>query len=152
MAQIPFFDNQAWVSIPKLEMVKDDKYIVFKRDEFYQLMGELALPPWVGANGEWLGDDLDCAPLADHINKRAEEACVADAVVIRRQDLFAPPALDAYANAIDVAISLTPYAEMENLDVDVPEAFRRVLRLREVADYFHRQAVLAWDAERKLPD
>lgn len=129
MAQIPFFDNQAWVSIPKLEMVKDDKYIVFKREVFEEMLKHFPA----------------------HIHE-GEFPPVDDAVVIRRQDLFAPPALDAYANAIDVAISLTPYAEMENLDVDVPEAFRRVLRLREVADYFHRQAVLAWDAERKLPD
>jgi hypothetical protein len=66
----------------------DAKYIVFKRDEFYELMGELALPR----------GDVDCAPVAAHIIERAEATAVPDATVIRGQDILAPLALHAYAD------------------------------------------------------
>lgn len=68
------------------------------------------------------------------------EVLVRDAVVIRRQDVFAAPALHAYASAMAVAITLMP---------EGPD--RR--RLIEVADYFHHEATLAEQADfRKLPD
>jgi hypothetical protein len=65
---------------------------------------------------------------------------VPDAVVIRRQDVFAPPALDAYANAITVVIESGCLAIED----------RR--RLQGVADYFHDQAAKSWSEQRKLPD
>jgi hypothetical protein len=67
------------------------------------------------------------------------EDVVYDAVVIRRQDVFAPPALDAYASSIRVAV-----------DLMAPGPTRD--HLKEIADYFHEQAVLAWDTQRKVPD
>jgi len=65
---------------------------------------------------------------------------VEDAVVIRRQDKFAPPALDAYANAITMVI------EAGNLALPSRQ------RLQSIADYFHDQASKAWTESRKLPD
>lgn len=65
---------------------------------------------------------------------------VEDAVVIRRQDKFAPPALDAYANAITMVI------EAGNLALPARQ------RLQQIADYFHDQAAKAWGESRKLPD
>lgn len=66
---------------------------------------------------------------------------VEDAVVIRRQDKFAPPALDAYANAITTVI------EAGNLALPARQ------RLQVVADYFHDQAAKSWsEPMRKLPD
>ena len=62
-----------------------------------------------------------------------------DAVVIRRQDIFAPPALDAYANAMTCVI-----------EASADDRMRR--QLQPIADYFHDQAAKAWTEERKLPD
>lgn len=68
---------------------------------------------------------------------------VEDAVVIRRQDAFAPPALDAYANAIQCVIEvlcngMKPSGKTE--------------QLQGIADYFHDQAAKSWSEQRKLPD
>ena len=100
----------------------EKKYVVFKREDFEHVLrkfssgtGELALLGEVELN---------------------------DAVVIRRQDVFAPPALDAYANAITLAAELL---EKSGVDNDHHG-------LREIADYFHAQAALSWDTDRKLPD
>lgn len=70
---------------------------------------------------------------------------VEDAVVIRRQDVFAPPALDAYANAMAVVIETLRSADVQYEGV-------RVDRLQEIADYFADQAAKAWTESRKLPD
>lgn len=109
----------------KSSVIKDEKYIVFKREDFYQMMGALALPT----------GDVDCAPVAQRIIEVAETTALADAVVIRRQDLFAGPSLHAYAASITIAARLSDEA-----------------RLQPIADYFHEQAILA-DAEGwKVPD
>lgn len=119
----------------------DSKYVVFKREEFFQLMGELAMPPWEHANGEMCGSDADCAPIAAKIQSRVAEVSLDDAVVIRRQDLFAPPALASYANGIAVAIEVMPH------DSPVRQ------QLQDVADYFHEQAEKSWNTDyRKIPD
>lgn len=135
--------QQQMEGMTSMQKVDDQKYIVFKRDAFYQLMGELALPPYLHheeASAQW-----DCAPLAQRIKERAEQECLPDAVVIRRQDVFAAPALEAYANAIQCVIEA---GRGTAIDIDV-----LVLgRLREVADYFHEQACKSYDTpHRKLP-
>ncbi len=127
--------------------VDDQKYIVFKRDEFYEMMGRLGLPPYFGKTSsgrlERAGAHWDCAPIAEDIKADAERTCVPDAVVIRRQDAFAPPALDAYANAIQCVIEVL---QQDGIPTHHDSA------LREIADYFHDQACKAWDSPRKLPD
>jgi hypothetical protein len=117
----------------------DQKYIVFKRNQFYELMGELALPPWTDADGSLLGGDIDCAPLAQHISERAEAVCLSDAVVIRRQDYLASPALASYAANIGMALHLIADPEVRST-------------LQAVADYFQRQSELAAEEGWKLPD
>lgn len=67
-------------------------------------------------------------------------ARVEDAVVIRKQDVFAAPALDAYSNAITCAVELMPD--------DSPHKER----LKDLADFFHQQAVESWIMDRKIPD
>jgi hypothetical protein len=64
---------------------------------------------------------------------------IPDAVVIRRQDKFASPALATYSAMIAVAISL----------IDDDEAR---LGLTRVADYFEDQAKLAAEEGWKIPD
>ena len=61
-----------------------------------------------------------------------------DAVVIRRQDYFAAPALNAYANSIAIAAKLVPKLQAEDLI--------------RIADYFHQQAELAAEEGWKTPD
>lgn len=68
---------------------------------------------------------------------------VEDAVVIRRQDVFAPPALDAYANAMQTAIEVLTNG-------GAPSG--RTLALQGIADYFADQAAKSWTEQRKLPD
>lgn len=97
-----------------------EKYVVFKREDFKQ---------WIE---EWPEVAEDSPP------------AILDAVVIRRQDKFAPPALDAYANAIQCVL--------EMVGDDVKMDIETYSRLQQIADYFHEQAVAAWDAKRKLPD
>jgi len=92
----------------------DDKYIVFKRQEFEQNLS--GLPKSV-----------------------FNAIALPDAVVIRRQDLFASPALHGYANSIGIAIALTD-----------DEVTRK--RLQGVADYFHQQGEAASEEAAKLPD
>lgn len=119
--------------------MKDSKYLVWKRDEMENWMSE-----------------------------RATEGLpspVPDAVVIRRQDVFAPPALDAYANAMQCVIEafsratsgteiIEPNANIEGDDslsiYFTPSEIAK--RLQEVADYFHQQAALAYEGDRKFPD
>jgi hypothetical protein len=117
----------------------DDKYITFRRDQFYELMGELALPPWKDPEGSLVGTEWDSAPIAQVIKKRAEDTELVDAVVIRRRDMFASPCLATYANMIAMVATHID-------DKDQAE------ELLNIADYFDRQANLAADEGFKLPD
>jgi hypothetical protein len=116
----------------------DDKYITFKREEFYQFLGKHALPPWVDETGNLIGTNVDCAKLTSAINDDVDKIELPDAVVIRRQDLFASPALASYAAAIVMAIKLAPNAENRE-------------ELLRVADYFQRQSELAAEEGHQMP-
>lgn len=95
--------------------MSDDKYITYKRKDLANYFQSDVVP--------WDMEDIE----------------VKDAVVIRRQDLFASPALAGYAAAIAIAIRLTT-------DADVAK------ELMKVADYFQRQSELAADEGFKYPD
>jgi hypothetical protein len=93
--------------------VQDDKFVVLRR--------------------------ADVAMMSVEDQARLGDLAVNDAVVIRRQDLFAGPALHAYAANIQLATKLAGPSDRTN-------------RLKQIADYFHEQAILA-DAEGwKVPD
>lgn len=122
----------------------EGKYIVFKQEEFFELMGELGLPPYfprpdvVGDQGEAAGTDWECDRIATHIQNRVEAVAIKDAVVIRRQDVFAPIAFSSYADGVKTALSLAEKGPVsEHLD--------------ETAIYFYEQARLSWATNRKLP-
>jgi len=102
-----------------MALPKDDKYIVFKREDWVQDNSTERLTP------------------------------VKDAIVIRRQDCFAAPALDAYANCIMATLELMKKAP-PSISMWAEENMKR---LQEIADYFHLQASAAWQAaNRKIPD
>ena len=106
-------------------MVRDEKYIVFKRDDLGRCFQALLL-------------EVDQSIVRD-----IESRQITDAVVLRKQDVFAPPALDAYANAILTVV--------EALKVTGSEP-GLVPRLLKISDYFRAQAEDAYDMQRKLPD
>lgn len=81
--------------------------------------------------------------LHDLVFDRAQP--IPDAVVIRLQDVFAPPALDAYANAILTAVEIMR-ADSAGYNSATVE------RLQRIAEYFQDQALIAWDTQRKVPD
>jgi hypothetical protein len=91
----------------------NEKYVVFKRAEFMATVGKL------GARYEGLE--------------------LPDAVVMRRQDLFASPCLATYAQMIALVAKNHPDQEQAK-------------RLMAVADYFEDQAQLAAEEGYKLPD
>lgn len=94
-------------------MIDERKYVTFKRED---IVGPLAFWPSV-------------APYE-----------IEDAVVIRRQDLFASPALATYSACIAIAASMT------NVDDEQRQ------KMLDVADYFDRQAQLAAEEGFKLPN
>jgi hypothetical protein len=92
----------------------DDKYVTFKREDFERhIFGQAA------------------ARYADYE--------LTDAVVIRRQDLFASPALATYAACIAITAQTMPVGPTKDA-------------LLDVGDYFERQSQLAADEGFKLPD
>lgn len=105
--------------------MSDDKYITFKRDEF----------------DEWVANLMnDVEILMPNVVVLPEE--LQDAVVIRTQDLFAGPALHAYASSIAVAMQVLREVSHEE----------RALQLSEIADYLFQRAEEADAQVGKLPD
>ena len=119
-------------------MIDDEKYIVFKRSEFFELLGEFGLPPWRDHDGELIGVKVDANALTELMIRKVGEVELDDAVVIRRQDLFASPALMTYAAMISIVARNYP-------DVEVAQ------QLLAISDYFHRQGVLAGEEGYRLP-
>lgn len=102
--------------------IDPDKYVVFKRRDWDQFMAD------------WSPDEM--------VSECADKA-LTDAVVIRRQDVFAPSGLYAYANSIQTAL------EIIHGKVTVDEA----IHMRNLADYFADQADKASRTiGRKVPD
>lgn len=102
----------------------DKKYVVFKRSDWE----------------DWVDKEMRETVFAYMIPPPVD-----DAVVIRRQDVFAPPQFDGYANGITVA---TEAMRKDKGGYDTT----LIARLQRIADYFHEQARLSWDTDRKLPD
>lgn len=98
----------------------DEKYVVFKRSDWEnRSRASLSMLP---------------------------QQIVKDAVVIRRQDLAAPPILDAYANF---------YLSLRELLQESPitdEVATHLAACDRLATYFHDQATAAWETNRKWPD
>jgi hypothetical protein len=111
-----------------------EKYVVFKREDIKSLVDEIR---------ESDGQDADIAVDAWRLD---------DAVVIRKRDVFAPPALDTYANSILAAVEVLRDTNKTGDDGVTPEVFGVIRRLQGIADYFYDQAREAWDTDRKLPD
>lgn len=99
--------------------MRDDKYVVFKRKD------------WESLKEGQFGRQYSAA----------ERFSVPDAVVIRKQDIFAAPGLFSYANAIQSAVEIL---QANMIDTS---------KLQEIADYFHEQGIEAQHVEyRKIPD
>ena len=103
--------------------IDPNKYITFKRDDFMAMMEPRAMN----------------FATAEQVFQGLTSMALPDVVVIRRQDLFAGPALHSYAASISIAARL-------NSDPDLTQG------LQNVADYFHDQALMADEEGWKLPD
>lgn len=108
-------------------MYENEKYVVFKRDEWEEAMN-------------------------DHLQKEKSRGYpvpipeeVEDAVVMRRQDIFAAPAFRLYAATI--ASSLVVAAK-----IVAPGMVISNTKLEDTAKYFDEQAELSEQEERKVPD
>lgn len=104
-------------------MEPDSKYLVIKKSDIE----------------EWAKKYELNAPFIDALAE-LEKLEVPDACVLRCQDIFVPPALDAYVSGIRIALSLS-----ETQRGPVKE------RLEDIADYFHQRAMAAWHLRRRLP-
>lgn len=133
------------------------KYIVFKREDLFQLMGELALPPYVQrpdkpyreGQGEIEGAQWDCAPIAEHIKQRVEATELPGCTVLRDQDVFTADALHTYAGQIQTVVST-----IRKMYPKEPVNGQYV-HLLELRDFFAQRADEADavpDDERKIPD
>lgn len=98
-----------------MESIGSPKYVTFKREEFDQVM-----------KGQ------------DFLIKQLRSMVLKDAVVIRRQDFFASPALATYAQCIALVAKTTDDKELKE-------------RLLTVADFFQQQSELAADEGWKFP-
>jgi capsular polysaccharide biosynthesis protein len=108
-----------------LEMPRDNKYLVYHLEDMERFVYDLP--------AGWLNDDF-------HWIKPIQ-----DAVVLRRQDLFASVALRAYAGAVLNALDVLDQLGMPSVVIKK--------RLLEIADYFNAQADMAErDNSRKVPD
>lgn len=108
--------------------MRDEKYIVFKREEWEKKMNALLLE------------------VPQEIVADVRAGAIQDATVIRCQDIFAAPALSAYADAITTTLEIT--------DLFPREANGQVrAALLKSADFFRDRAEEArgWPS-KKLPD
>jgi len=109
-----------------MDSVDNEKYVTFKREEFVTWIGLLSTMD--------LRETNPGALLTEALELRLE-----DAVVIRRQDLFAAPALATYASMIGMVAQ----------NISNPTVSKELL---SIADYFDHQAGIAADEGYKLPD
>lgn len=100
--------------------VIDAKYVVFKHSDLEQ----------------WLADSSASSSDSNELDKLV----LADATVIRGQDLLAAPLLDAYVGMLAIII------KGGNLPAD------QQATLQATADYFYQRAEEARDLGYKLPD
>lgn len=112
------------------------KYVCFKIDDWLKEYERVA---------EEIGNVTFTNGDEEHPFKGIQKERIPDAVVIRRQDIFAAPALESYANSVLVAIDIL---KANKLNDQGP-----INALQEVADYFHEQAEASRERDdRKLPD
>lgn len=104
-------------------MIDPDKYTVLKTSDLDEIVGDYHARREEGT--------LKKAIAAKRKN---------GATVILPEDLFAAPALSAYAASISVAMNLLPLNHPERA------------RLCELSDYFDGQAAEAVDKAYKIPD
>lgn len=103
--------------------MKDDKYIVIKRDTFRNIMDGYHYTNNVGF----------------HTLAQLERHALDDAVVIRTKDRFAEAGLHAYASAMLIAIDI------------FGEDSENAAKLVEIADYFTQRAYEAHLGPKEMP-
>lgn len=120
--------------------IDPDKYIVFKRDEFYDSLDTLHKLVFPSHNRDAMSGSAEerQEKLLDW-SGNLHKSVLADAVILRRQDRFTGPALHTYT-------------AMMNMAVRFMEPSKERTHLSQLADYFHEQAVLSDEESFKVPD
>ena len=104
-------------------MIDPQRYVVFNRDDFMK--------------------KLSWYPQVDVL-----ETELSDAVVIRKQDIFAPVVLHTYAHQVEMLLKLSACGDGE---ASLTAEQRK--NLNEIAQYFHLQAQMSEESQsNKLPD
>lgn len=111
--------------------MQNEKYVVFKTKDV----------TWRG-NGD------------DEFASITRRQAVDDAEVIRRQDAFARPALETYANSVGTVAQemMIAVAGKPDTDPDIKELRQKAHQLQDIADHFAEAAELAAHGIAKLPD
>ena len=47
--------------------------ISFNSEDLFQFFGKMALPPWQDMDGTMIGDNIDCAPIAQEIENWVQD-------------------------------------------------------------------------------
>jgi hypothetical protein len=103
-------------------MIDPKKYVTFNRAELYQVLGEFGADPTLQAN---------------------VQLCeLADAVVLRKQDLFASAGLYAYSHTLSTVIEVTKTMQADEGIIE---------QLEELRDYFAQQADQAYAISNHVP-
>jgi hypothetical protein len=116
--------------------MENDKYVVFKRDEFNEWARVMHDAVEEVAEGKELN-------LRVHLN----QISLQDAVVIRKQDVFAAPGLYGYAASIQTAIEVAQRLDPSSLTEE------EQWRLEALRDFFFEQGHEAAEhSPKKIPD
>lgn len=111
----------------------DDKYVVFKREDFEQAMSALRLE---------VGDD----GIVEDVKGRSVE----DAVVLRLQDRFSEHGLRAYAGALITAVDVLAEAPVDaQVDGEIERLARMADRFNDLADRARQHRITG---QSKTPD
>ena len=116
----------------------NDKYVVFKRSDWHRLMGTFTAMT-----------NPSAIQIRDQFENQFLSKVLSDAIVIRPQDVFAGPALHAYAASIDIVLFL---AEKE---LGFEPGDDELAHLQDLRDFFFMKAVEADNyasEEKKIPD
>ncbi len=54
---------------PERRPVADRDFVVLPREPLFEMLGEMALPPWVDVDGTSIGGRIDCAPIAQRLTE-----------------------------------------------------------------------------------
>lgn len=101
--------------------------VTFEEGPLYEMLGELALPPYPDGQGGVLAESaqIDCAPIAQHIQERVEQTRIA----LLDEDIFSEPV------SVEAASIARDDGEVMETGLDQAEAEQRVQSVYDPSEY-----------------